>query len=87
VIVITNGALLSESNYPQLREAGVGHFLVSSDLSDERHDEFRRRACLYERLERTIPRLSKLGFREIILNTATTKANAQEILPLAMKAA
>jgi MoaA/NifB/PqqE/SkfB family radical SAM enzyme len=38
-------------------------------------------------LEHSIPRLAKLGFRDIILNTAITKANLREILPLAKKAA
>jgi MoaA/NifB/PqqE/SkfB family radical SAM enzyme len=38
-------------------------------------------------LEQGLPRLAKLGFRDIILNTAITKANLREILPLAKKAA
>jgi MoaA/NifB/PqqE/SkfB family radical SAM enzyme len=37
-------------------------------------------------LEQTLPRLAKLGFRDIILNTAITKANVREILPLTKKA-
>jgi MoaA/NifB/PqqE/SkfB family radical SAM enzyme len=86
-ILVTNGVLLNESNYLQLREAGVNQFSVSLDFPDERHDEFRRRPGLYKRLEQSLPRLAKLGFRDIILNTAITKANVREILPLAKKAA
>ena len=86
-ILVTNGVLLNESNYLQLREAGVNQFSVSLDFPDERHDEFRRRPGLYKRLEQTLPRLAKLGFRDIILNTAITKANVREILPLTKKAA
>ena len=86
LILVTNGVLLNESNYLQLREAGVNQFSVSLDFPDERHDEFRRRPGLYKRLEQTLPRLAKLGFRDIILNTAITKANLREILPLAKKA-
>ncbi len=86
-ILVTNGVLLNESNYLQLREAGVDQFSVSLDFPDERHDEFRRRPGLYKRLEQGLPRLAKLGFRDIILNTAITKANVREILPLAKKAA
>ena len=86
-ILVTNGVLLNESNYLQLREAGVNQFSVSLDFPDERHDEFRRRPGLYKRLEQGLPRLAKLGFRDIILNTAITKANVREILPLAKKAA
>jgi len=86
VILVTNGALLNESNYLQLREAGVDQFSVSLDFPDERHDEFRRRPGLYRRLEQSLPRLAKLKLRDIILNTAITKANLKEILPLAKKA-
>jgi MoaA/NifB/PqqE/SkfB family radical SAM enzyme len=86
MILVTNGVLLNESNYLQLREAGVNQFSVSLDFPDERHDEFRRRPGLYKRLEQTLPQLAKLGFRDIILNTAITKANLKEILPLARRA-
>jgi MoaA/NifB/PqqE/SkfB family radical SAM enzyme len=86
-ILVTNGVLLNENNYLQLREAGVNQFSISLDFPDERHDEFRRRPGLYKRLEQTLPRLARLGFRDIILNTAITKANLREILPLAKKAA
>jgi len=86
MILVTNGVLLNENNYLQLREAGVDQFSVSLDFPDERHDEFRRRPGLYKRLEQTLPRLARLGFRDIILNTAITKANLKEILPLAKKA-
>lgn len=87
LILVTNGVLLNESNYLQLRKAGVDQFSVSLDFPDERHDEFRRRPGLYARLEQSLPRLAKLGFRDIILNTAITKANVRDILPLAKKAA
>jgi MoaA/NifB/PqqE/SkfB family radical SAM enzyme len=86
VILVTNGALLTEANYLGLREAGVNQFSVSLDFPDERHDEFRQRPGLYKRLDENLPRLTKLGFGDIILNTAITKANLKEILPLARKA-
>ena len=85
-ILVTNGVLLNESNYLELREAGISQFSVSLDFPDERHDEFRRRPGLYKRLEQNLPQLAKFGFRDIILNTAITKANLKEILPLAKKA-
>ena len=86
VILVTNGVLLSESNYLQLREAGVNQFSISLDFPDERHDEFRGRPGLYRRLEQRLPQLAKLGFRDIILNTAINQANLGEVLPLAKKA-
>src|SRR4030042_4811505 len=72
-ILVTNGVLLNETNYLQLREAGVSQFSVSLDFPDERHDEFRRRPGLYRRLEQTLPQLARLGFRDIIFNTAINK--------------
>jgi MoaA/NifB/PqqE/SkfB family radical SAM enzyme len=85
-ILVTNGVLLNESNYLELREAGVNQFSVSLDFPDERHDEFRRHRGLYKHLDETIPQLAESGYRDIILNTAITKANLREILPLAEKA-
>jgi MoaA/NifB/PqqE/SkfB family radical SAM enzyme len=86
LILASNGVLLNESNYLQLREAGVNQFSISFDFPDERHDEFRGWPGLYKHLEQTLPRLAKLGFQDIILNTAITKANLGEILPLAKRA-
>jgi len=87
VILVTNGMLLDEDNYLRLREAGVNQFSVSLDFPDERHDEFRRRPGLYRRLEQNLPRLAQLGFHDIVLNSAITRANLRDILSLAKKAA
>jgi MoaA/NifB/PqqE/SkfB family radical SAM enzyme len=86
LILVSNGMLLNESKYLQLHEAGVNQFSISLDFPDERQDEFRGRPGLYKHLEQTLPRLVKLGFRDIILQTAITRANVREILPLAKKA-
>lgn len=86
LILVTNGVLLNETNYLQLHQAGVNQFSVSLDFPDERHDEFRGRLGLYGRLERVLPRLAEFGYRDIVLNTAITRANLKEILPLAQKA-
>jgi MoaA/NifB/PqqE/SkfB family radical SAM enzyme len=86
LILVTNGLLLNESNYLQLHEVGVNQFSVSLEFPDERQDEFRGRPGLYKHLEQTLPRLAKLGFRDVLLNTAINKANLREILPLAKRA-
>jgi len=86
LILVTNGVLLNESNYLQLHKAGVNQFSVSLDFPDERHDDFRRHRGLYEHLEQTLPQLAKFGYRDIILNTAITRANLRDILSLAQKA-
>ena len=86
LILVTNGALLNEDIYLQLHEGGVNQFSISLDFPDDRHDKFRRRPGLYKRLERTIPQLARFSHRDIILNSAITKANLEDILPLAQKA-
>ena len=86
VIFVTNGVLLNESIYLQLCEAGVNQFSVSLDFPDERHDEFRRHRGLFKHLEETIPRLAVFGHHDIILNSAITKANLRDVIPLAQKA-
>ncbi len=86
LILVTNGMLLSESNYLQLHQAGVNQFSVSLEFPDERQDEFRGQPGLYRHLEQTLPRLAKLRLRNILLNTAINKANLREILPLAKRA-
>ena len=86
LILVTNGVLLNESNYSQLHEAGVNQFSVSLDFPDERHDDFRRHRGLFKHLEQTIPKLAEFGYGDIILNTAITRANLKEVLPLAQKA-
>jgi MoaA/NifB/PqqE/SkfB family radical SAM enzyme len=87
IVLQTNGVLLNESNYLQLRGEGVDQFSVSLDFPDERHDEFRGRPGLYKHLEQTLPRLSKFGFGDITFNTAISRANLKDILSLARKAA
>jgi MoaA/NifB/PqqE/SkfB family radical SAM enzyme len=86
LILVSNGMLLDESNYLQLHEAGVNQFSVSLDFPDERQDEFRGRSGLYRHLEQTLPRIARFEFRDVLLNTAITKANLREILPLARRA-
>jgi len=86
LILVTNGVLLNESNYFQLHEAGVNQFSVSLDFPDGRHDDFRRHRGLFKHLEETIPRLARFGHHDIILNSAITRANLRDILPLARKA-
>jgi len=86
LILVTNGLLLNEGNYIQLGQAGVNQFSISIEFPDERQDEFRGRPGLYRHLEETLPRLAKLGFGDVLLNTAINKANLWEIVPLAKRA-
>ncbi len=86
LIFVTNGALLNETNYLQLHEAGVNQLSVSLDFPDERHDDFRRHRGLFEHLDQIIPQLARFGYRDIILNTAITRDNLKDVLSIAQKA-
>ncbi len=86
IVFVTNGSLLNQKNYLELREAGVDQFSVSLDFPDERHDEFRRLRGLYSHLEKTIPCLAGSGQNDIALNSAITRDNLRCLLPLALKA-
>jgi len=83
VIVVTNGALLDEDIYRRLKKAGMNQLSVSLDFPDERHDDFRRHRGLFKHLETTLPKLAALKYGDIIINTAITSANMDELIPIA----
>lgn len=85
-ILVTNGVLLNEDIYLKLKEADLNQLSISLDFPDKRHDGFRRHPGLFEHLEKTVPKLAKYGFKDIILNMAITRANFREVIPLAKKA-
>ncbi len=83
IILVTNGVLLDEFVYLQLHNAGVNQLSISLDFPDERVDDFRGHRGLYKHLKEIIPRLSKIGYRDILLNTAITSANLNDLLAIA----
>jgi len=85
-ILVTNGVLLNEDIYLKLKEADLNQLSISLDFPDQRHNDFRRHPALFEHLEETVPKLAKYGFKDIVLNTAITRANFREVIPLAKKA-
>ena len=87
IILVTNGSLLTEKKYMELKEVGLDRVSVSLDFPDQRHNTFRRIPGLYQRLERLLPRLArKYNYDDIALNSAITQANLPELLALAKKA-
>jgi MoaA/NifB/PqqE/SkfB family radical SAM enzyme len=87
IILVTNGSLLNEKNYAELKEAGIDRFSVSLDFPNEKHDEFRRYPGLYAHLEETIPPLAAdFGHEDIVLNSAITRSNLPYLCDLANKA-
>ena len=87
IILVTNGSLLTEKKYVELKEAGLDRVSVSLDFPDQRHNQFRRIPGLYQQLERLLPRLvRKYNYDDIALNSAITRDNFPELLALARKA-
>ena len=85
-ILVSNWSLMTEERYLELRGAGVDQFSVSLDFPDERHDDFRLRPGLYKHLCEIVPRLARLGYDDIVLNSCITSANVGEIAAIAGKA-
>ncbi|HVN02843.1 MAG TPA: radical SAM protein [Bryobacteraceae bacterium] len=85
-ILVSNWSLMTEERYLELRAAGVHQFSVSLDFPDERHDEFRLHPGLYKHLSEIVPRLARLGYDDIVLNSCITSANVEEITALARRA-
>jgi len=82
VIVVSNGVLLDRDIYLRLRDAGMNQLSVSLDFPDDRHDDFRRHRGLFQHLERTLPELARLGYGDIIMNTAITRSNLHDLLAI-----
>jgi MoaA/NifB/PqqE/SkfB family radical SAM enzyme len=85
VIVVTNGYLLNEQKYLELKEAGADRFSVSLDFPNEKHDDFRRLPGLYAHLEQLIPRLASRGCGDVAMNCAITTANLPYLREVAAK--
>lgn len=85
-ILVSSWTLMTEERYLELREAGVDQFSVSLDFPDDRHDAFRNHPGLYKRLSELIPRVARLGYDDIVLNSCITSENVGEINAMADKA-
>jgi MoaA/NifB/PqqE/SkfB family radical SAM enzyme len=85
-ILVSSWSLMTLEKYQALYDAGVDQFSVSLDFPDQRHDEFRGLDGLYERLENLIPKVSRLGYDNIVLNSCITSENVSEIDAMADKA-
>jgi MoaA/NifB/PqqE/SkfB family radical SAM enzyme len=79
IILVSTWSLMTEQKYLELRDAGVDQFSVSLDFPDKRHDDFRCYPGLFQHLDDIIPRMAKLGYDDIVLNTCITSANVGEI--------
>jgi len=85
-ILVSNWSHMTQERYLELREAGVDEFCVSLDFPDDRHDDFRGLPGLYKHLSEIMPRVSALGYDDVLLNNCITAANVEEIDAVADKA-
>ena len=82
VILVTNGSLLRSDIYKRLREAGVDQFSISLDFPDQRHDEFRAIPGLFRHLQRLVPELTAQGNGDIVVNTAISRLNVDDLVEI-----
>ncbi|MEK7750879.1 MAG: radical SAM protein, partial [Acidobacteriota bacterium] len=85
-ILVSNWSEMTEERYLELIAAGIGQFSVSLDFPDSRHDVFRGYPGLYDHISGIIPKLAKLGYDNIVLNSCITSENVGEINAMADKA-
>lgn len=85
-ILVSNWSEMTEEKYRDLTAAGVDQFSVSLDFPDDRHDVFRGHPGLYDHISTLIPRLAKLGYDNIVLNSCITSENVGEIDAMGYKA-
>jgi len=78
VFVNTNGALLKNKRFRQLKEAGVDEFLISFDFPDERHDAWRGIPGLFNRIEDFVAERSDEERGNIVLTSVFQRRNYRE---------
>ena len=86
IILVSNWSHMTLERYVGLCQAGVDQFSVSLDFPDERHDDFRGHAGLYDHLSEVVPAAAKLGYDNICLNNCITSENVEHINAAADKA-
>jgi len=86
LVLVTNGALLTEEKYRILKEAGVDQFSISLDYPDERHDDNRNIPGLFAHLDSLLPRLARYGNNDITLICVIRRGNIDDLESIVRKA-
>lgn len=86
VFVNTNGALLTQARFQELREAGVDEFLISFDYPDERHDAYRRIPGLYARIRSLVLGLDARDRGRFVLTSVLQSENFRHAEEMAERA-
>lgn len=85
LVMVSNGALLTEDIADSLSLAGLNQLAISLDYLSDKHDEVRKIPGLFNKISTLIPRLTAKGYK-IVLNTIIMEANLDHIIPLAHQA-
>lgn len=85
MVMITNGALLTEEIVDRLSEAGLNQLAISLDYLSEKHDDVRSIPGLFNKVSTIIPKLTARGYK-VVLNTVIMESNLDHVLPLTHKA-
>jgi MoaA/NifB/PqqE/SkfB family radical SAM enzyme len=84
--LVTNGALLNLEKAQRLKKAGIDQLSISLDFLDERHDQTRGITGLSAHLSDLLPKLSRTGFDNVVLNTVIMETNLDQITQMAEQA-
>ncbi len=82
-VLTTNGQLLTEERYFDLRAAAVDEFSISIDYPDSRHNEYRKLKNNFEHLSELVPKLAAQGNQDIVLACVIQSDNYQDAPRLA----
>ncbi len=86
IVLVTNGWLFDENKYKVLKEIGVDEFSISLDFPDERHDENRSIAGLFQHLNNIVPKITKQGNQDITIISVIRNQTMAELVKLAEQA-
>jgi MoaA/NifB/PqqE/SkfB family radical SAM enzyme len=77
--MVTNGALLTVEKARSLFAAGLDRLSLSLDFPDHRHDKVRGVPVLFDRINRILPEITRVGFQTVSINTFIREDNLEEI--------
>ena len=82
-ILVTNGRLLTEEKYLELRALGINQVSISLDFPDPAARRIpRAHPKLYAHLEKLVPELARYGHDDVALNTAITRENLPALVAI-----
>ncbi len=80
--LLTHGGFLSEPKIVELVEAGINQINISMNYPDQRQDKERGIPGLFEKLERTVPKLVKEGYNVFTFASILMLDNMHDAEPL-----